>query len=72
MDKKLKEIIKNAKTTALKIDGYNQSIILTNNGEYSFTRSCEGCCPSWYGKIIGEIKTFWEAGIFKAKYVARQ
>ena len=70
MDKKLKEIIKIAMYVATKIDGYNQTIILDNDGTYSFTRSCKGCCSEWYGKIVGEVVTYWENGILKAKYIS--
>lgn len=69
MNKELKEVIKNATQTALIIDGYNQSIILEHDGSYGFTRSYDGCCPEWLGKIIGEVVTYWENGILKAKYV---
>ena len=51
----LKEITKNAKSAA-KRDGYDQVIIIDNNGEYSFGRKYDGCCPDWYGKIIKIIK----------------
>ncbi len=51
----LADIRKNARIAA-KRDGYNQVIIKDNNGLYSFTRKYEGCCPSWYGKIIEEIQ----------------
>ena len=71
MDVKLKEVIKNATETALKIDGYNQAIILENDGTYAFTRNYEGCCPEWLGKIIGEVVTYWDRGILKAKYVSK-
>lgn len=68
MNKELKEIIKNAMRTALKIDGYNQVIILNRDGSYGFSRRYEDCCPDWFGKIIGEVVTYWENGILKAKY----
>ena len=71
MNIKLKEVIKNATETALKIDGYNQAIILENDGIYAFTRNYEGCCPEWLGKIIGEVVTYWDRGILKAKYVSK-
>ena len=64
----LTTIRRNAKLAA-KRDGYNQVIIEDNNGEYSFTRKYDGCCPEWHGKIIGEVVTYWENGILKAKYV---
>ena len=69
MNKELKEVIKNAKHTALKIDGYNQVIILEHDGSYAFSRKFDGCCPEWFGKIIGEVIAFWESGILKAKYI---
>ncbi len=69
MCKELKDVIKNAKHTALKVDGYNQAIILENDGSYSFSRDYDGCCPEWFGKIIGKVVAFWENGILRAKYV---
>ena len=71
MNVKLKDVIKNATETALKIDGYNQAIILENDGTYAFTRNYKDCCPEWLGKIIGEVVTYWDRGILKAKYVSR-
>lgn len=50
----LTEIRNNAKIVA-KRDGYNQVIIEDADGYYSFSRKCDECCPSWYGKIIEEI-----------------
>jgi hypothetical protein len=69
MCNELKKVIKNAIITATKVDGYSQVIIMENDGSYGYTRKYEGCCPEWLGKIIGEVVTFWENGILKAKYV---
>lgn len=69
MNKELKTIIDNAMKKALKVDGYNQTVIRCNDGSYSFTRSCEDCCPEWVGKKIGEVVLYWEKGMEKAKYV---
>ena len=71
MNKELRKVIKNAIFTATKIDGYNQVIIMENDSSYSYTRKYEGCCPDWFGKIIGEVVTFWKNGILNAKYVSR-
>lgn len=51
----LTTIRRNAKMVA-KRDGYNQVIIENKNGEYSFSRKYDGCCPEWYGKIVEEIR----------------
>lgn len=51
----LKTIRKNAKMIA-KQDGYNQVIIKDKDGDYSFSRKYDGCCPEWYGEIIEEIE----------------
>ena len=67
----LKKVIKNAIITATRVDGYSQVIIKENDGSYSYTRKYEGCCPDWFGKIIGEVFTFWKNGILNAKYVSR-
>ena len=71
MNKELRKVIKNAIITATKLDGYGQVIIMENDGSYGYTRKYEGCCPEWLGKIIGEVVTFWENGILKAKYVGK-
>ena len=51
----LKTVRKNAKKT-VKYDGYDQVIIKDMDGDYSFSRKYEGCCPEWYGVIIETIK----------------
>jgi hypothetical protein len=51
----LKVVRKNAKMVA-KRDGYNQVIIKDKDGDYSFSRKYDGCCPEWYGEIVEEIK----------------
>lgn len=66
----LKEIIESAKHTALNIGGYNQAITEDTEGDYSFSRLYDGCCPEWYGKIIGKVVTYWSDGILKARYEA--
>ena len=71
MNKELKETIKNATVTALKIDGYNQAIILEHDGSYGFTREYEGCCPDWLGKIIGVVVAYWQNGILKTRYESK-
>ena len=47
-------IRKQAKKVA-KRDGYDQVIIKDRDGDYSFSRKYQGCCPSWYGDIVEEI-----------------
>lgn len=37
-------------------DGYIQVIIRDKDGDYSFSRKYNGCCPDWYGEIVEEIK----------------
>lgn len=64
----LKETIKNAKRAAQK-DGYDQVIIKEHDGTYSFTRRYKGCCPEWFGEVIGRIKSYWDKGILYAKYI---
>lgn len=66
--KYLKLCISNAKKIALTRDGYNQVIIQDKDGNYSFSREYPGCCPEWYGKIIGKVITYWEMGILKCRY----
>ena len=51
----LKMVRKNAKIVA-KRDGYNQVIIKDKDGNYSFSRKYNGCCPEWYGEIVEEIE----------------
>lgn len=51
----LREIRKNANIVA-KRDGYNQVIIKDKDGDYSFSRKYDGCCPEWYGKIVEEVR----------------
>jgi hypothetical protein len=51
----LKTIRKNAKIVT-KRDGYSQVIIKDKDGNYSFSRKYDGCCPEWYGEIVEEIK----------------
>ena len=51
----LKKIRANARAVA-KRDGYDQVIILDKDGDYSFSRKYDGCCPEWYGEIIEIIK----------------
>lgn len=58
----LRKVVKNAKLVAEK-DGYDQVIILDNDGNYSFSRKYGGCCPEWYGKIIGEVVVYWINGV---------
>ncbi len=68
MNGEQKSVIKNAIISALKYDGYNKVIIIGKDGAYSFAKYYEGCCPEWYGHIVGKIVTFWENGILKARY----
>ena len=37
-------------------DGYIQVIIRDKDGDYSFSRKYNGCCPDWYGEIVEEIQ----------------
>lgn len=67
MSEKLNQIIKNAKLQAKK-DGYDQVIILDNDGNYSFSRKYEGCCPEWYGKIVGNVVVNWNNGVKNITY----
>lgn len=58
----LRKVVKNAKLVAEK-DGYDQVIILDNDGNYSFSRKYDGCCPEWYGKIVGRVVVYWINGV---------
>lgn len=60
----LKEIIKNAKSAALR-DGYDQAIIQEKDGDFSFCRNYPGCCPDWQGKIIKIVVFHYERGVAK-------
>lgn len=51
----LKTIRRNAKLVA-KRDGYNQVIIKDKDGNYSFSRKYDCCCPEWYGEIVEEVR----------------
>ena len=51
----LKFIRKQAKKVA-KRDGYEQVIILDRDGDYSFSRKYNGCCPDWYGTIVEVVR----------------
>ena len=64
----LKLAIKMAKKSAL-YDGYDYVVIENKYGEYSHSREYGGCCPQWYGKIIGKVITYWKYGILKCRYV---
>lgn len=55
MFNQLSKIRANARSAA-KRDGYDQVIILDKEGNYSFSRKYDGCCPEWYGEIVEEIK----------------
>lgn len=68
MQNSLDQIIKNAKLQAKKY-GHDQVIILDNNGNYSFSRKYDGCCPEWYGKIVGEVVVNWVNGIKNTTYI---
>lgn len=53
--KNINEIRKMAQKVADN-DGYIQVIIRDKDGDYSFSRKYNGCCPDWYGEIVEEIK----------------
>ena len=68
MNQELRQVIKNAKQSTLKVDGYGKLILQDENGHYSFTRNYEGYKLYEGEKIIGEIIPHWENGILKATY----
>lgn len=65
---KYKRFIIRMATEAAKADGYDHVVIKGTDGIYSHSRKYEGCCPNWFGKIVGIVKTYWENGIMKTRY----
>ena len=65
----LKNIIKNAKSAALR-DGYDQVIYKETDGTYAFKRLFEGCIQPWENvEVVGRIKKYWDKGILYAEYI---
>lgn len=71
MNQELKKVIKNAKQSTLKVDGYGKLIIQDENGQYSFTRKYDEISLFEGERVIGEIIPYWENGTLKAKYEDR-
>ena len=69
MDKKLKEVIKNAKESTLKHDGYDKVIIKDKNGDYSFGRDYDDY-PLFDGElIVGRVVGHWNNNRLEVKYI---
>jgi hypothetical protein len=59
----LSVVRKNAKRAALR-DGYNQFVLLENDGTYGFTREYPGCVPEWWkATVVERIVVRWRNGI---------